>query len=555
MVLRYHPFISDWINIVESGKFNTCKEQKELIVFVKKILSDSNIIFLPHFVEDYVKLTEKYFFKLMPDQKFYASLILSLFYKPKNDNVSESDLQLVFPDVFLMAGRGWGKNGFISSLANFFITPYHGIKKYHVDIVANSEGQAKTSFNEVYDVIEELGPAEKRLYYYNKTLIEYKQTKSEIKYYTSNPETKDGGRPGCVIFDEVHQYEDYENINVFTGGLGKKARPRTIMITTDGYVRDAVIDDYKEKARRILIGEDNHNGFLPIIMKMDSEDEVSHPELWDKANPRIHYSDTLKSVIEKQYQDMLKNEDLKVGFLTKRMNLPVENKDDSICSWDDLVKACKRPWIDLDNCECIGGIDYADLNDFAAVGLRFKQDGQTYFFQHTFIHENSLRLTDYGINIDECIEAGTVTVVKESESPVIPPSLIADWFEAMNETYFIKEIHCDMYRYNLIKEEFENRGLPPTVMVRSGAITHNLLALPLMQMFIEGSITLEDDKLMRWYIWNTGVKVDKKGNKTFYKIEAKRRKTDGFFCLLHTLAEDNLEDGTKAGDLLMPVDF
>lgn len=555
MVLRYHPFISDWINIVESGEFNTCKEQKELIVFVKKILSDSNIIFLPHFVEDYVKLTEKYFFKLMPDQKFYASLILSLFYKPKNDNVSESDLQLVFPDVFLMAGRGWGKNGFISSLANFFITPYHGIKKYHVDIVANSEGQAKTSFNEVYDVIEELGPAEKRLYYYNKTLIEYKQTKSEIKYYTSNPETKDGGRPGCVIFDEVHQYEDYENINVFTGGLGKKARPRTIMITTDGYVRDAVIDDYKEKARRILIGEDNHNGFLPIIMKMDSEDEVSHPELWDKANPRIHYSDTLKSVIEKQYQDMLKNEDLKVGFLTKRMNLPVENKDDSICSWDDLVKACKRPWIDLDNCECIGGIDYADLNDFAAVGLRFKQDGQTYFFQHTFIHENSLRLTDYGINIDECIEAGTVTVVKESESPVIPPSLIADWFEAMNETYFIKEIHCDMYRYNLIKEEFENRGLPPTVMVRSGAITHNLLALPLMQMFVEGSITLEDDKLMRWYIWNTGVKVDKKGNKTFYKIEAKRRKTDGFFCLLHTLAEDNLEDGTKAGDLLMPVDF
>ena len=125
----------------------------------------------------------------------------------------------------------------------------------------------------------------------------------------------------------------------------------------------------------------------------------------------------------------------------------------------------------------------------------------------------------------------------------------------MNERYFIKEIHCDMYRFNLIKEEFESRGLPPAVMVRSGAITHNILALPLMQMFIEDKITLEDDKLMRWYIWNTGVKSDKKANKTFYKLEPKRRKTDGFFCLLHTLAEDSLEDGTKAGDLLMPVDF
>lgn len=552
-MLRYHPYISEWIEIVESGKFNTSKEIKLLIKFIKKILARNDIIFIPHFVEDYVKLTEKYFFKLMPDQKFYAALILSLFYKPKSKNIDESELVLVFPDVFLMAGRGWGKNGFISSLANFFITSYHGIKKYDVDIVANSEKQAKTSFNEVYDVVDSLSAPEKRLYYYNKSEIEFKQTRSTLRYYTSNPETKDGGRPGCVIFDEVHQYESYDNITVFTGGLGKVARPRAIMITTDGYVRDAVIDDYKEKARRILIGEDDFNGTLPIIMKMDNEDEVADQTLWDKANPRIHYSETLKLEIQKQYKNMLKNESLKIGFLAKRMNLPIESKDDSICTWDELMRACKNPWPDMDNCECIGGIDYADLNDFAAVGLRFKQDGQTYFFQHSFIHEKSLRLTDYGINIEECIEAGTVTLIKESDSAVIPASALADWFESMSERYFIKEIHCDMYRFNLIKEEFESRGLPPTVMVRSGAITHNIIALPLMQMFIENKITLEDDKLMRWYIWNTGVKMDKKGNKTFYKLEPKRRKTDGFFCLLHTLAEDSLEDNTKAGDLLMPI--
>ncbi len=31
-------------------------------------------------------------------------------------------------------------------------------------------------------------------------------TKSVIRYNTSNTKTKDGGREGCVIFDEIHYF-------------------------------------------------------------------------------------------------------------------------------------------------------------------------------------------------------------------------------------------------------------------------------------------------------------------------------------------------------------
>lgn len=119
-MLRNHPYLSEWIEIVESGKFNTCEEMKLLIKFVKKILDRSDVIFVPHFVEDYVKLTEKYFFKLMPDQKFYASLILSLFHKPKDKDVSERDLEPFFTNIFLMAGRGWGRSELAQKAYNFF---------------------------------------------------------------------------------------------------------------------------------------------------------------------------------------------------------------------------------------------------------------------------------------------------------------------------------------------------------------------------------------------------------------------------------------------------
>ena len=58
----------------------------------------------------------------------------------------------------------------------------------------------------------------------------------------------------------------------------------------------------------------------------------------------------------------------------------------------------------------------------------------------------------------------------------------------------------------------------------------------------ERTITFEDDKLMRWYVSNVMVVTDKKGNKTFQKIEPVKRKTDGFFCLLHSLIDDDLND-------------
>ena len=48
-----------------------------------------------------------------------------------------------------------------------------------------------------------------------------------------------------------------------------------------------------------------------------------------------------------------------------------------------------------------------------------------------------------------------------------------------------------------------------------------------------------DDPMMRWYTNNTKVVTDDKGNKTFRKIEAKRRKTDGFMALIHALSSES----------------
>ena len=104
--------------------------------------------------------------------------------------------------------------------------------------------------------------------------IVYKKTKSKIKYYTNNAKTKDGLRPGVVIFDEIHAYESYDNIKVFTSALGKVQHPRRFYLTTDGDVRGGVLDDFKDVARQVLNVELPNSRMFPFLCKLDDESEV-----------------------------------------------------------------------------------------------------------------------------------------------------------------------------------------------------------------------------------------------------------------------------------------
>lgn len=521
---KYHEYIDKWFHLVESGEVHTCEEQKLLVDFLEKVLDDSNVYIDSDRIYESVRVVEDYFpFKLLDFQKFLFSFIDGVFYKDTGD--------LVFEDHFWYMGRGAGKNGLISCVSFYLLSDAHGIRNYDVDIVATAEDQAKTSFDEVYDVLEE-NPKLQRLFDYTKEKITYKKTNSTLRFRTSGPKTKHGGRQGAIIFDEVHQYENYKVMAVLLGGLGKVEKPRRFYITTDGEIREAVLDDFKEKSFRILKGEDPHNGFFPFICRMDNEDEVDKPELWEKANPRINHDRTLKRTVMKDYNDMKLSSELVVAFYTERMNLPKQDAAKAVAEWEE-IKATNQPVPDLIGQECIGAIDFADLRDFCSVGLLFKHEGKRIFFQHTFIHEKSLKMTDFNIDIQEAVDLGLATIVRNV--PIIPEEVVYNWFAEQSEFYSIKKVVADRHRFTALKDKFDKEGLE-LQGVPSGYITHSKLHPIITKLFAEKKLIFGDDKLMRWYCNNVYVHTDKKENKSYLKIEPIKRKTDGFFCFLHAMS-------------------
>ena len=136
-------YVDAYVDDFKSGRIDVNEERKELFKYLEREIESrvksGEIYFDEKKIEDCIGYIEKWFFKLEPFQKFLIPFIF-LFFK-KNGLI-------VFRKFLYMMARGGGKNGLISGICSFLLTPMHGIKNYNISIVANSEDQAKTSFKE-----------------------------------------------------------------------------------------------------------------------------------------------------------------------------------------------------------------------------------------------------------------------------------------------------------------------------------------------------------------------------------------------------------------------
>ena len=498
--------------------------------YIEFKLDDPDVFIDIEKIEKAVELIERYFeFKLL-DWELFVLALIHCYYKSID--------MVVFDDYLIVMGRGNGKNGFISPLVWYLTTHYHGVKGYNIDIIANNEEQAKTSFEDIYNVLENTWKKSKKFFYKTKQKITNLITRSYIKYNTSNSKTKDGKRTACLIFDEIHEYENYDTINVFERGFGKRKHSRTFKITTNGYVRGGVLDEELDLAKRVLTGEIKDLGLLPLIYKIDKKEEAENPDMWIKANPSLPYFPELQKEMNKDFIKMKYQPHIYVDFMNKRMNFPTEDNYTPAVPWEKILKTNQPiPYDKLKGLACIGAVDYAQVNDFCSVGLLFKYNGMRYWIEHTFVCHKALEMESRKIKfpVREMADKGLITIVQED---FIKPEYLSQWFLEKAKDYHIIDIVADDYRVSVLEEEFQKTGLPLHT-TRSGPITHAKLAPMIEVMFADEKIAFDDNPTMRWYINNTYQELDGKGNTTYKKIEPKTRKTDGFFALIHALTKDN----------------
>lgn len=530
MTCSINPHILRYIEIVENGEVRACAEQKQLVAMVRRAFETEDIYTDDEQVEKYLGLA-KYFpyDEVFPWEQFVFALHMCTY--------RGSDNRPRWPDLFLLIGRGAGKDGYIALESMAAVSPYCGIANYDVDICANSEEQAKTPFMDVHGVLECPSHTRKlkRFFYWNLERIQGIKTKACIRYRTNNPKGKDGLRSGMVVFNEIHQYENYDNINVFTTGLGKKKHPRRLYATTNGFVRGGPLDDYLAQSLDILAGRMDDGGLLPFICRLDNADEVHDPKNWAKANPSLPYRPDLAEEIAKEYREWIRNPANATSFMTKRMNLPETNKDLEVTSWDNILAASQEP-PNVTGKAGVLALDFALIGDMLTAGALIPTDGMYIWESHSWICRQSKDWHRIKAPLAEWANLGLLTIVDDAE---INPELMVEWVEEnLLGKYSLPVLSIDKFRWPLVLKAFARLGYSTEQKnVRFIRPSDQALIAPvIISAFTNHQILWGENPLMRWATNNAKLVsegVNKgRGNYTFGKIEPKSRKTDPFMALV-----------------------
>ncbi len=536
--------IQEWMDIVEKGTYATCKEQKALVKRVRWCFEHEAIYVDEEQLEKYLGLAKYFpFDEVFPWQKFVIALHDCTYWKDTG--------MPRWPDLFCMIGRGAGKDGTIALESTCLMSPYNGIQEYDVDICANNEDQAMRPVQDVINAFEEPAVIKKlkKFFYWTKEVVKCIKTKSVMRGRTNSPKGKDGLRSGIVVFNEIHQYEDYKNIDVFTTGLGKKKHPRRSYYTTNGNVREGPLDDLLETSEGILFGDDPDNGLLPFICRLDSKDEVDDEANWPKANPSLPYLPHLLEEIRKEYREWKKNPRRLPAFMTKRMNIPENAEETPVTDWEN-IKATNIALPDLERWSCTCGIDFSKITDWASVNLHFRDGDLRYDISHSWLCLKSRDIPRMKCPWREWAKEGRLTLVDDVE---IHPSLLTEYIQQAKRKYTIKMLAIDDFRFALLSKYLQDIGFDTKVnknlkMVRPSDIMK--VATVIDSCFANQWFRWGDAPELRWATNNTkmirsGRKPGKEddadmGNYVYGKIEGKSRKTDPFMALVASMVVEDV---------------
>jgi phage terminase large subunit-like protein len=437
-----------------------------------------------------------------------------------------------FREGLIFIGRKNGKSTMVSGLANYGCSK-DGEKGADVYLLANSMKQARVIFDECQKMIR----ASRLLSKHFRVLrdaIHYDKTFSKIEPQASDSEKLDGLNAHLAIFDEIHEYKDYKLINVIKNSTGAREQPLILYITTAGYQLDGPLIDYYSKGTDVLEGVIEDERSFYFIAEIDKEDDIEDPKNWIKANPNIGVTLDLDTLIE-EWNSRKHIPAERNDFITKRLNVFVKSDEQSFLDYEVIERNNKTIDIkELEGMPCIGGFDLSQTEDFTSACLEFWLDtGEIFVLSHSWIPRKKVIVNNEKIPYYyEWEKEGLLTIC---ESDYVEYEKVLEWFIEQSKRFPIELITYDPANaYRLVKD-LEHHGFK-TEVVRQGAITLSPALKDVKELFLDGKVIFNNNRLFRWYINNVKLVEDRNGNWLPTK-QNRYRKIDGFAAFLNAHTE------------------
>jgi len=436
-----------------------------------------------------------------------------------------------FREGLVFVSRKNGKTTLLSGLANYMLG-FDGERGANVYILANSQKQSSILFNESRAMIKSSPFLDKR-YDALRSEIRYDKMNCSMVAMSAEKSDKDGENLHFGVFDELHNYEDYDLINLMKKSRGMRKQPLILYITTAGTVLDGPLMQYFQDGKECLESpeENLYERTFYYLAKLDKAEEADDPRNWIKANPNIGLMDFVNLVTD--WQKERKNPSEKADWITKQFNLFSSIDELSYVDIPTIEK--NNDHIDPDELigkKCIGGFDLSETEDFTSACLEFPlEDGRVFILSHSWIPQARYDRDSNQQRLDEWAETGDLTILP---GDYVNYEKVYDWFVKMSDKYVIDLIAYDRANALYLKKSLENYGFR-TEQVIQGFLSLGGPMKNFKEMLLDGKVVFNNSKIYRWYLSNVRLVRDRNNNWMPTKQNI-NRKIDGFSATLNTHA-------------------
>lgn len=422
---------------------------------------------------------------------------------------------------FAMMGLICGRSGFQSE---------PGAEVY---AVATKEDQAKLVWRDV-SLMAKRSPGFSDLVLTRLKEIRFEYADSIFKPLGSDSNTLDGLNPYVAIFDELHAWENGELWNVITDGLGARAEPLVVQITTAGYNQEFVCWEQRGHVCSVLQGfEDGgylDENYFGIIYTIDEGDDPWDERVWAKANPCLGAAKKIEFMRVEAAQAR-NSASKRNAFLNKQLNVWTTSEE----VWLPLEKwdACDRPLPSIEELRgmrCVGALDLSNTCDISALVWEFQMpDGSWAFLPRLFVPEQTMeqRARKHRLPYDLWALEGWVI---PTTGDVIDYSFIREQIAKDAELFDIAEIAYDRYNATETVTILQEQGFD-MVECRQGMLTMSPAMKALETEILSKRVIHGGHPVLRWMMGNVQPERDAAGNIKPSKARS-REKIDGVVAMI-----------------------
>lgn len=536
-----NTYLQEYMEEIEKGNIVVGLELKKMLEKLKEEINATDVKFNTRdadiridFIENFCKFTANKFygkpFKLMLYQKAFITAWYSF-------KIYDKDLDMwvdLYQEGILLIARKNGKTEFSSALAYADLMLSEPGSNYCVG--SNDDNQCDLIYQSVIRMKEISDPKEKYLHKNIKHIICKANNNTLIKM-SSKTQNKEGRNLVGVYIDEAHDAKDDILYNSLRTSQSNSDNPKLLVISTDGFVNDGLLDKLLFNYRAILNDEDDSTvGRRKLIWlyTQDSENEIFQDEdSWYKSNPGLGVSKK-KQYLRERVEECKTDKSKRAFNLCKDFNI----KQNTSSAWlmrEDYVYPQEKWSIEqFKGSLVIAAVDLAETTDLANLKILFMKPNcnKKYVYSHYFIPETKLEgKQDEGSNYKEWANQGWVTIMSGNMNSI---SGIAKFYYELVKKYHLRPY---MLGYdNKFSEPFldtlRNCGIDELELINQNALTLSNAINQTASDLHYNLIEFNNNPIDEWCYANSCLKTDNNGKVLIVKQQGRHdKKIDGSVCM------------------------